>query len=251
MSKQVEHSQALRQGFEERAAELELYTHGFMRYDQVTADNENALRGDRPKVQVGDYCSPFMQDAWKIYREFHIGLVTKPQPPKHVTRYDGGMSLGGQSVVRGCDFDEERTLRLAAESELEALKGSYQTVHDVLITARLARDRATMEVGNLQSDLENNKRHSNLLDIAVKNFSRLIELQKSQAAMAEKALGAAGEAIRTCIETASVGPQYIDRLDLILAACNEARALLIAANRSEVLDLGVMPESPAAEKTAG
>lgn len=251
MNKQIDHSQALRQGFEARAEELQLYTHGFQRYTQVTADNENALRGDQPKVKVGDYCSPWMQDAWKIYRAFQISLVTKPELPKNVCRYDGGMSLGGQSVVKASDFDTERALRLAAESELEALKSAYQTVHDVLTTARNARDRATMEVGNLQADLENAKRHSNLLEMGVKNFDRLIQLQKSQAAMAEKALSAAGGAIRTCIETASVSPQYIERLNLILATCAEAAALLAMANRSEVQDLGVMPENCAVDKAAG
>lgn len=247
----VDNSQVLRHGFESRAEELGLYTHGFQRYTQVAADNENALRGDQPKVEVGDYCSPFMQDAWKIYQAFHISLVTKPEPVKNVTRYDGGMSLGGQSVVKATDFDQERALRLAAEAELEALKASYQTVHEVLDAARRARDRATMEVGNLQSDLENAKRHSNILEIGVKNFDRLINLQKKQAAMAEKALIAAQEAVQTCIDTSSVGPRYIERLELILAGCHEAAALLAMANRPEILDLGVMPELLVSDKAAG
>lgn len=218
----VDNSQELRQGFESRAEELSLYTHGFQRYTQVTADNENALRGDQPKVQVGDYCSPFMQDAWKIYQAFHISLVTKPEPVKHVTRYDGGISLGGQSVVKATDFDEERALRLAAEAELEALKISYQTVHEVLTTARRARDRATMEVGNLQADLQDAKRHTNILEISVKNFDRMICLQGTQLAVSKKALGDAALEIQDYIANASLSAPTFRRLKQITADCSDA-----------------------------
>ena len=225
----VDNSQELRQGFESRAEELGLYTHGFQRYTQVTADNENALRGDQPKVEVGDYCSPFMQDAWKIYQAFHISLVTKPEPVKSVTRYDGGMSLGGQLVVKATDFDQERALRLAAEAELEALKASYQTVHEVLTTARRARDRATMEVGNLQADLQDAKRHANILEISVKNFDRMISLQGTQLAISKKALGDATMEIQDYIANASLSAPTFRRLKQITADCFDAIGKLTLA----------------------
>lgn len=234
MTKAFDDSQALRQGFEARAEELQLYTHGFQRYTQVTADNENALRGDQPKVEVGDYCSPFMQDAWKIYRAFHISLVTKPEPVKSVSRYDGGMNLGGQSVVKAKDFDEERALRLAVESELETLKVSYQTVHDVLTTARNARDRATMEVGNLQADLQDAKRHSNILEISVKNFDRMISIQGTQLAISKKALGDAALEIQDYIANASLSAPTFRRLKQITADCSDAIEKLTLAPEEAV-----------------
>lgn len=244
MSHHHEDSHTLRNAFEAHAQDLGLHTQGFQRHTEQSAGAENAISGCRQQVVAGDYVSILMQDAWKIYREFHVGLVTKTEPPKAVSRYDGGMSLGGQMVVKASDFDAERKLRLAAESELEVLKALYQVVNQSLITARNERDRATIEVGNLQSELESAKRHSNILEIGLKNFDRLINLQKKQASMAEKALVAAQEAVRTCIETSSVGPRYIARLELILAGCHEAASLLAMANRSEILDLGAMPERP-------
>lgn len=236
MSHSLDNSHALRSAFEAQVQDLGLYTHSFQRHTEDSAGAENATSGRDQPVVAGDYVSLFMQDAWKIYRAFHISLVTKPEPVKHVTRYDGGMSLGGQSVVKGTDFDQERTLRLAAEAELESLKASYQTVHESLTSVRNERDRAAMEVGNLQSDLEHEKRQSNILEIGLENFDRLINLQKKQASMAEKALVAAQEAVRICIETSSVGPRYIERLELILAGCHEAATLLAMANR--------LPERP-------
>lgn len=248
MSYSLDNSHALRNAFEAQAQDLDLYTHGFSRHTQASAAAENATSGRRQTVAEGDYVSLPMQDAWKIYREFHISLVAKTAPPKAVSRYDGGMSLGGQMVVKASDFDAERALRLAAESELEALKASYKTVHESLTTVRNARDRATMEIGNLQADLENAKRHSNILEIGVKHFDRLVNLQKKQAGMAEKALVAAQEAIRTCLENASVGPQYTERLELILAGCHEAAALMAMANGPEILDLGGVPEHVKTDK---
>lgn len=241
MSYSFDSNHALRNAFEAQAQDLGLYTHGFQRHTQESAAAENASSGHRQQVAEGDYVSLFMQDAWKIYREFHTGLVAKTEQPKPVSRYDGGMTLGGQSVVKASDFDQERNLRLAAEHELESLRASYQAVHDALTRVRSERTRAETEVSNLQADLEGARRHSGILEIGVKNFDRLINLQKKQAAMALKALVASQGVITLCLERGSIDLQDVARVELILEASKEASALLEAANCLEVESIGVSP----------
>jgi hypothetical protein len=228
MNTQVDDSQELRHAFERRVEDLRQHHHGFMRHTEQTAEKENAQRGTLPMVTAGDYCSLFIDDAWKIYQAFHASLVANPEPPKHVTRYDGGVMLGGQSVVKSSDFDAERSLRLSAEKELAELRSAYQLLHEERSDIRRERDGAIRERDNLQADLGDLKRHSNLLEIGVKNFGRLIELQKSQASMAKRALDASGGALRNCIDSGSMNAGQVSRLELILATCVEACALITA-----------------------
>jgi len=86
-----------------------------------------------------------------------------------------------------------------------------------------------MEVGNLQADLQDAKRHANILEISVKNFDRMISLQGTQLAISKKALGDATMEIQDYIANASLSAPTFRRLKQITADCFDAIGKLTLA----------------------